>query len=227
MSNKFEFTGDNIDQVQDLLHNYCHNGLQLSQFLDRLTSIINSRQPEIVNEVGLRRISAADRKEAADRRESELARSEHDRKIYAELKQLMTENEKIKKDCDYYIRLSGTYVTQLADSIGEANQLRTELSTLREQNTAYELTMDNFYKEREALQGQISGLLDERKWISVDDRLPEIGEWYLVVEKDRVDIMFYDSPEIWLPLNGTDEGDYSPTHWRPIPPPPKIKKEWV
>jgi len=52
MSNKFEFTGDNIDQVQDLLHNYCHNGLQLSQFLDRLTALINSRQPEIVNKIG-------------------------------------------------------------------------------------------------------------------------------------------------------------------------------
>ena len=45
--------------------------------------------------------------------------------------------------------------------IKEIDQLRAELSTLREQNTAYASTMDNFYKEREALQGQISGLLDE------------------------------------------------------------------
>ena len=60
-------------------------------------------------------------------------------------------------------------------------------------------------------------------WISVDDKLPESGKWYLCASKGsrHVEIVFFDgvndSGIHWL-----QNGDYLErvTHWQPLPEPP-------
>ncbi|QDP46041.1 MAG: hypothetical protein Unbinned4052contig1001_41 [Prokaryotic dsDNA virus sp.] len=71
----------------------------------------------------------------------------------------------------------------------------------------------------------------DNEWISVEERLPEHGEWYLVAAPsplgDRVTTMaFLDAteggePPVWLAHNdtGSDEWD-DITHWMPLPAPP-------
>lgn len=74
------------------------------------------------------------------------------------------------------------------------------------------------------------------KWISVKDKLPSVGEWYIVVtSQSLVTMSFYDnridgeivSECMWLTHNdeyreptGNWEWD-SVTHWMPLPEPPK------
>ena len=67
------------------------------------------------------------------------------------------------------------------------------------------------------------------EWISVDDNLPEIGQWYLVIDnfligKDKQTMGFLDSAgseTIWLPLDQReDEYGMAITHWMPLPEPP-------
>lgn len=67
-------------------------------------------------------------------------------------------------------------------------------------------------------------------WISVDDRLPKHGEWYLVSATteapgggERVTTMaFFDSSEdsshpLWLAHNDTESDEWSEvTHWMPL-----------
>ena len=68
------------------------------------------------------------------------------------------------------------------------------------------------------------------KWISVNDRLPEVGAWYLVIDdflagKGKQTMGFLDlagNTAIWLPLDERDD-DYgmAVTHWMPLPEPPQ------
>lgn len=66
----------------------------------------------------------------------------------------------------------------------------------------------------------------ESNWIKVADRLPEPENWAIVFANDHVNMMWYG-----LSNNGTMkwfyQGDIAksymrPTHWMPIPQPPKI-----
>ncbi|MDD4971865.1 MAG: DUF551 domain-containing protein [Paludibacter sp.] len=65
------------------------------------------------------------------------------------------------------------------------------------------------------------------KWISVNDILPEVGDWYLIYSHDSSSTMaFLDSipsgTPIWLAHNDTDLGEWeNVTHWQPLPEPPK------
>jgi len=60
------------------------------------------------------------------------------------------------------------------------------------------------------------------EWISVDDRLPEEGAWYLCYHSDfDIEVLTFDPDDkIW-------ENDYyshiEVTHWMPLPAPPEEK----
>ncbi len=68
-------------------------------------------------------------------------------------------------------------------------------------------------------------------WISVDDRFPEAGEWYLVAtytdgEKSMItNMLFLDSIRgddlLWLACDGDWSRDV--THWQHLPPPPEAE----
>ena len=61
-------------------------------------------------------------------------------------------------------------------------------------------------------------------WISVDDRLPELGQWYLIFVKDKFSTMaFLDTntetgETLWLAHNNNFQGEWeNVTHWQPLP----------
>lgn len=57
---------------------------------------------------------------------------------------------------------------------------------------------------------------DERRWIPVAERLPDIGIEVLVYsEDDGICVDYYD---------GASFGYYGVTHWMPLPEPPKEKR---
>ena len=84
--------------------------------------------------------------------------------------------------------------------------------------------------------GYEDGLVDGKpKWISVEDRLPEKGDSYLVVVKEKypheakwnvhVDVASnygHYIDDYWDTFNDWDEGqEVHITHWMPLPEPPK------
>lgn len=75
------------------------------------------------------------------------------------------------------------------------------------------------------------------EWISVEDRLPDVKEWYLVVMKYQENspthngVMSYEPfYKQFIPLHEVDEHrvvDYHQwivTHWMPLPEPPKDRE---
>ena len=60
----------------------------------------------------------------------------------------------------------------------------------------------------------------ENQWISVEDRLPDAGQWYLCWSRNQTQIIFLDTVE---PIMWLQDGDYleNVTHWMPLPTPPK------
>ena len=175
MSNKFKFTEKERKGMAIRLEVFRQKSISSEDTINLIEEMLQSRQPEIVNEVG---------------------DDEDDMDILScAIANLHLDKDSLKQ---------------------KIKTLQSELSTLREQNTAYELTMDNFYKEREFLQGQISGLLDERKWISVDDRLPNHYNPVFVIGKNGVRIGRYNSVSHWFYNNGVKLSK-AITHWMPLP----------
>ena len=60
----------------------------------------------------------------------------------------------------------------------------------------------------------------ENQWISVEDRLPDAGQWYLCWSRNQTQIIFLDTVE---PIMWLQDGDYleNVTHWMNLPAPPK------
>ena len=65
------------------------------------------------------------------------------------------------------------------------------------------------------------------EWISVNDRLPRDGR-YLTIRYDQVthssfaDILWFERGDWW---NGHYPGNYSVTHWMPLPEPPEEEQK--
>jgi len=67
------------------------------------------------------------------------------------------------------------------------------------------------------------------KWISVEDKLPKIDEDVLLYwENDYpLDVGSMFKKNYWQRANGDmSEYDAPPTHWMPLPEPPKIKSNY-
>lgn len=60
------------------------------------------------------------------------------------------------------------------------------------------------------------------KWVSVKDRLPDIGEHVIVTNGGFVCESFLDRFQKWQ-RGGVDMFFMTPTHWTPFPDPPHIK----
>jgi hypothetical protein len=70
---------------------------------------------------------------------------------------------------------------------------------------------------------ELKHITSNNGWISVEDRLPEVGEWYLVnTTKRGVIESFYDSKDLWLTIQGDLRENETITHWQPKPTPPKL-----
>jgi hypothetical protein len=78
----------------------------------------------------------------------------------------------------------------------------------------------------ESAADEIERLRDERRWIPVGERLPEPDTFAIVATKDGVCEALYglggiesaDEPPSWLVI---DYGEVRPTHWMPLPEPPR------
>jgi len=57
------------------------------------------------------------------------------------------------------------------------------------------------------------------EWISIKDKLPEINEEVLVMDRDFMDFAYYNSEGQWIDREFIDLDDV--THWMPLPEPPK------
>ena len=83
----------------------------------------------------------------------------------------------------------------------------------------------NDYKVTRAIDIEVNSLRCriaefENPWISVEDRLPDAGQWYLCWSRNQTQIIFLDTVE---PIMWLQDGDYleNVTHWMPLPTPPK------
>ena len=58
------------------------------------------------------------------------------------------------------------------------------------------------------------------EWISVKERLPDKWVWVLVSDGNGADadVAYINDNEDWI------EAAFEPTHWMPLPPPPKKQK---
>ena len=81
-----------------------------------------------------------------------------------------------------------------------------------------EWSMDAYLREAKKLEDKITQL--ESQWISVEDRLPDAGQWYLCWSRNQTQIIFLDTVE---PIMWLQDGDYleNVTHWMNLPAPPK------
>jgi len=76
-----------------------------------------------------------------------------------------------------------------------------------------------------AMVDQITDAFTKPKWISVEDRLPEVGHRVLAYEKPELvvvaEIHRYAIGDCWWSTDG-GHTPYSvfPSHWMPLPPPP-------
>jgi hypothetical protein len=64
---------------------------------------------------------------------------------------------------------------------------------------------------------EIAQLREERRWISVEERLPEIGVGVLAIDDDGIAVHWWDRHR-WC----SKKACYTcPTHWQPLPPGPE------
>ena len=76
--------------------------------------------------------------------------------------------------------------------------------------------------------GQISANRKKNKWISVDERLPEMSGLYLTYHAKRGSMTMHYSVnnDAWNAFDHEDRPKYAleVTHWMPLPEPPKVEK---
>ena len=64
---------------------------------------------------------------------------------------------------------------------------------------------------------EIARLREERRWISVEERLPEIGVGVLAIDDDGIAVHWWDRHR-WCSKKACCT---CPTHWHPLPPGPE------
>ena len=64
---------------------------------------------------------------------------------------------------------------------------------------------------------EIARLREERRWISVEERLPEIGVGVLAIDDDGIAVHWWDRHR-WCSKKACHT---CPTHWMPLPPGPE------
>jgi len=52
-------------------------------------------------------------------------------------------------------------------------------------------------------------------WVSVKDRLPDDRIWILAFTRNQIQMLFYDSRDNWLCVEG--DWPHAVTHWMPLP----------
>ena len=83
-----------------------------------------------------------------------------------------------------------------------------------------ELTDDNWLADMvELAHGEIARLREERRWISVGERLPVNEEWVEIAGPWGEDIGYFDG-EQWLNTE-SETADFPVTHWRKRTPGPE------
>ncbi len=64
---------------------------------------------------------------------------------------------------------------------------------------------------------EIARLREERRWVSVEERLPEIGVGVLAIDDDGIAVHWWDRHR-WCSKKACHT---CPTHWQPLPPGPE------
>lgn len=77
-----------------------------------------------------------------------------------------------------------------------------------------EMSLDAFYAGYQAAKPQ---------WISVKDRLPEVGQNALIFDEGIISVNGILYSKVWHPYHNGFASE--PTHWMPLPEPPKDAKE--
>ena len=69
---------------------------------------------------------------------------------------------------------------------------------------------------------QMGVAMTESPWISVEDRLPELGLYILAADEDVMCACARVEPGKYECLEGGEALLWEPTHWQPLPPPPEV-----
>lgn len=92
-------------------------------------------------------------------------------------------------------------------------------NSFREVYSKQELTYPEFIKLFEGGESKEVLQVENNGWISVDKKLPSIEGEYLIYKEDNpMEVKYYDLKQ-WGYYHSADE---PPTHWMPLPEPPKF-----